>query len=128
MHRFLPVIILFLLVALLSPGALAQGLNDNSYSYPQPYNINGTNNVTTTLTEQGRGTNILFRLDWRWVLPIMLMGIGLLFFRGSRERLGRRHYAPILGYDVAYHQLEREKRHKKTTSRRRFKKTNLKAA
>jgi len=59
-----------------------------------------------------------FNLDWRWALPFVLVGVGLLFLRGSRERVDRSYYNPGRDYTVAYHDIDGEKKRKKQQIRR----------
>ncbi|SRR5258708_4901965 len=114
--RFLPVVVLIFLAAFLSQGVFAQGLSDNNYSNPQPFMQDGTNNLTAPIaTTTGSSA---FNLDWRWVLPLLLVGVGLLFLRGSRERVDRSYYNPSRDYTVAFHDIDGERRRKRKQIRR----------
>jgi hypothetical protein len=106
--RFLPIITLFLFSLIFLPSVWAQGLSDNSYTQSQPYALGGTNNLTAPINAQNFG-NGTFGLDWRWVLPVLLIGAGLLFLRGSRERVDRSYYNPRRDYTVAF-QINRLKK------------------
>jgi len=114
--RFLPVMVLISLAVFLSPGVFAQGLTDNNYSNPQPFMQDGTNNMAAPIATTTGGN--AFNLDWRWVLPLLLVGAGLFFLRGSREKIDRSYYNPNRDYTVAFHDIDGERKRKKGQIRR----------
>lgn len=129
--RYLPVAILCALALVLSPGVFAQGLNDASYSNPQPYLQDGTNNVTTTQAQSGAGTSLSMpKLDWRWILPLIVVGLGVLLLGGGREtvREERKYYNPSRDYTVAYHEIDEDRVGKRRAQRKLKSKKPLKSA
>ena len=103
--RFLPIVILVSLAIIISPGVRAQGLDDTNLAQY------GNNNLLAPISQIG--TQGQFSFDERWLLPLILVGLGVLFLGGSRERAERHYYTPSRDYTVAFHDIRGERNRKK---------------
>jgi hypothetical protein len=111
--RFLPIAVLMTLAIVISPGVRAQGLDSQLAQ-------TGNNNLVAPVSQLG--TQAAFGgINEHWLLPLILVGLGILLLGGSRERLERRYYTPKRDYSVAYHDISGEKK-RKTNQMKRLKK------
>jgi hypothetical protein len=104
--RLLPILTIIALVLTFASMVHAQGLDQVDTNYTPVYQNSG--NLTTYQQSTNLG-NFFAGFDWKWLLPLLLVPLGVLILKW--EQAEEDDYKPRwegYGYQVVYHDIDRD--------------------